>query len=124
MRDVIRCPNPHCRLNQFRTVSGDCRRCHKPYAVPAPPVVLVPFVPTLKPEHYDVGVALRVLRHWRNLSQRELGELMGTKRSYISKVEHHEIEPTIATLVRMEHALGVEPGTVMLFATGACQRIQ
>lgn len=28
-REAVRCPS--CRLNQFMTLSGDCRRCHKSF---------------------------------------------------------------------------------------------
>lgn len=29
-REVVRCGNPKCRLNQFMTVSGNCRKCRSP----------------------------------------------------------------------------------------------
>jgi hypothetical protein len=31
-RPVLRCAR--CRLNQFKTVNGNCRRCRRPYFVP------------------------------------------------------------------------------------------
>jgi hypothetical protein len=29
-RDVVRCANARCRLNQFRTANGNCRKCREP----------------------------------------------------------------------------------------------
>ncbi|MFL6314779.1 MAG: hypothetical protein ACJ71W_21960 [Terriglobales bacterium] len=49
-REVVRCDNPRCRLNQFRTVSGNCRKCREPL-----PVVV-------EGEPQDTGVKIEVLQ--------------------------------------------------------------
>jgi hypothetical protein len=36
-REVVRCSNPKCLLNQFRTVNGNCRRCRQALPVEAEP---------------------------------------------------------------------------------------
>lgn len=60
-RDVVRCANARCRLNQFRTANGNCRKCREvlpakevpeikievvqPAPTPPEPVKAEPFIP-------------------------------------------------------------------------------
>lgn len=51
---------------------------------------------------------IRRLRESRNLSQRELAELVGTTQSAIARLEAGNISPSLPTLDRIAHALGAE----------------
>lgn len=42
MREVIKCPHEHCRLNQFVTSDGNCRRCRKALVLMPEPVRALP----------------------------------------------------------------------------------
>ncbi len=60
------------------------------------------------PELVDrVAASLRAVRHARNLSQHDLGDLAGVTASAISQVERAERGLSLATLVRLSAALGV-----------------
>jgi DNA-binding XRE family transcriptional regulator len=52
-----------------------------------------------------VAERIRELRKQRNLSQSELGELVGVKKSQISKIEKGNQNITIETLLKVFHAL-------------------
>ncbi len=56
---------------------------------------------------YEVGRMVRELRDARGLSQRELAERIGTRRSVRGRLEVDGSRPTIATLERVAHALGL-----------------
>ena len=56
---------------------------------------------------YEVGRMVRELREARGLSQRELAERMGTTQSVIGRLETGGSKPTIVTLERVAHALGL-----------------
>ena len=56
---------------------------------------------------YRIGEEVKRLREERGLSQRELGERMGTSQSVIARLEAGGVEPTIATLDRVAAALDV-----------------
>jgi DNA-binding XRE family transcriptional regulator len=51
---------------------------------------------------------IRRLREARNLSQRELAELVGTTQSAIARLEAGNISPSLPTLDRIAHALGAQ----------------
>ncbi len=59
-----------------------------------------------------------VLRLARGLSQRDLASLLGTKRTYITKLERHGRSVTLGTLERIAAALQVPPRTIIRIATG------
>ena len=50
---------------------------------------------------------IRQLREARNLSQRELAELMGTTQSVVGRLEAGGSRPTLLTLERVAQALGL-----------------
>jgi transcriptional regulator with XRE-family HTH domain len=56
---------------------------------------------------YEVGRMVRELREARGLSQRELAERMGTTQSVVGRLEAGGSRPTIVTLERVAHALGL-----------------
>ena len=57
---------------------------------------------------YEVGRMVRELREARGLSQRELAERMGTTQSVVGRLEAGGSRPTIVTLERVAHALGLQ----------------
>ncbi len=109
-REVLRCN--HCRLVQFRTASAACRRCKQPMEIekPAPPPVTLALVPPAAgaSQGIQVAVAVRDLRHVRNLSQRQLAGRMNVPRTYISKIENGKAMPTLSSLNRLAQALEVD----------------
>jgi len=46
-------------------------------------------------------VNLRTLRHEANISQKQLADRIGVSQQSINKYENHNIEPDIATLIRI-----------------------
>jgi transcriptional regulator with XRE-family HTH domain len=51
---------------------------------------------------------VRGMREARGLSQRELAERMGTTQSLVGRLEAGGSRPTIVTLERVAHALGLQ----------------
>jgi len=110
-REVLRCP--HCRLVQFRSTTGLCRRCHQHLET-----LHVDLPAGLSPSHgaalsteplsKRIGAAVRDLRKERRLSQRQLANAMGTVRSHISKIERGLLVPSFQTLERATSALGID----------------
>ncbi|MGH9478361.1 MAG: helix-turn-helix domain-containing protein [Terriglobales bacterium] len=128
-RDVVRCHM--CRMVQFRTRNGICRRCRE--ALDAPPPAMVTTAPgTLAPgmetaqasgggirasAEPAVAQAIRQCRQQRGLSQRQLAERMRVPRTYVSKIENDKAMPTVASLERM--AAAMEISIVMLLQSDA-----
>jgi ribosome-binding protein aMBF1 (putative translation factor) len=110
-RETIRCSN--CDLNQFKTASGNCRKCSEPYisAAPIPAAEAEPIsISDLYPLHgrqTDSGRAVKILRTVLNLSQRRLAERMGVPRTYVSKLEQHHADPTLSSIARLSVAFGI-----------------
>jgi transcriptional regulator with XRE-family HTH domain len=56
----------------------------------------------------DIGARLLRLRKGRGLTLQEISALTGVSASAFSKIERNELSPTISTLQRIAHGLGVE----------------
>lgn len=56
----------------------------------------------------SIGAAVRKHREILRLSQEELGERAGLDRTYISQVERSTRNPTMLSLQRIAHGLGIE----------------
>ncbi len=57
-------------------------------------------------QSYMIGEAIKQARKEKNLTQQQLGELMGVRRAQISRIENgHNL--TIGTIVRAFKAMGV-----------------
>jgi transcriptional regulator with XRE-family HTH domain len=56
----------------------------------------------------DIGARLLRLRKGRGLTLQEISGLTGVSASAFSKIERNELSPTISTLQRIAHGLGVE----------------
>lgn len=54
-----------------------------------------------------IGDRLRAIREAKGLSQGDVEERSGLKRSYISRVEHGHTVPSVETLEKLAHALEV-----------------
>ena len=63
---------------------------------------------------YKVGEAIRKARIQNNLTQEELGEKIGVKRSQICKLENGRCSPTLSTMSRVFRALGIATATLDL----------
>jgi DNA-binding XRE family transcriptional regulator len=115
-RPEIRCAR--CRLYQFMTANGDCRRCH---ASLLPPVSgacgdAAAEVKEEVPMRFSAMIPerMRALRNYRHLSQGRLGKKIGAHRTWVSGVERGFRIPTIDSLERICIALEV-PFHVVFF---------
>lgn len=63
---------------------------------------------------YRVGEAIKKARIQHNLTQEELGEKIGVKRSQICKLENGRCSPTLSTMSRVFRALGIATATLDL----------
>lgn len=61
------------------------------------------------PARLDLGATLRALRHWADLSQRELAERSGVPKSTVARMESQSgADPRMRTVERLFRAVGVE----------------
>ena len=67
---------------------------------------------------YYVGEAIKKARLKQNLTQEELGERIGVKRSQICKLESGKSSMTLSSLSRVFKALGIAAATLDLGAAG------
>ena len=63
---------------------------------------------------YRIGETIKKARIQHNLTQEELGEKVGVKRSQICKLENGRCSPTISTISRVFRALGIATATLDL----------
>jgi len=67
---------------------------------------------------YFVGEAIKKARLKQNLTQEELGEKVGVKRSQICKLESGKSSITLSTMSRVFQALGIATATLDLGIAG------
>lgn len=67
---------------------------------------------------YFVGEAIKQARLKQHLTQEELGERVGVKRSQICKLENGKSSITLSTMSRVFKALGIETATLDLGMAG------
>ena len=117
-REVIRCQV--CGLVQYRTRTGNCRRCLR---LLPPKVTFV--IPTPSPQDLpgddrqlfenwpnretveNIGQRIRQLRESRNMTQSQLQARSRVSRSYLSRIESGQMTPSLGTLEKIAEALGV-----------------
>src|ERR1700691_855770 len=116
-REVIRCKI--CGLVQYRTRTGNCRRC-----VRALPQRLEFMIPTAAPSEEanaetasekfanretveNIGQRIRQLRESRSMTQSQLQSRSKVSRSYLSRIESGQMTPSLGTLEKISEALGV-----------------
>ncbi len=117
-REVIRCQA--CGLVQFRTKTGNCRRCLRQLPLPVEEIV-APVMPQELPgderqlfENWpnretveNIGVRIRQLREARGMTQSQLQSRSGVSRSYLSRIESGQMTPSLGTLEKIAESLGV-----------------
>ncbi len=67
---------------------------------------------------YFVGEAIKKARKAKNLTQEELGELLGVQRAQISRLEKGKSVITLPTMSRVFKALGIKSGVLDLGSVG------
>ncbi len=116
-REVVRCKV--CGLVQYRTRTGNCRRCLRmlppkvEYLIPPPPQELPgedrqlfekwPNRETVE----NIGHRIRQLRESRGMTQSQLQARSRVSRSYLSRIESGQMTPSLGTLEKISEALGV-----------------
>lgn len=64
----------------------------------------------------QVGLAIRLTRLSRKITQTQVAERMGTCRSYILRVETSRVMPGIEQFVRIADAMELEPAELLAYA--------
>jgi transcriptional regulator with XRE-family HTH domain len=66
----------------------------------------------VREDRLRVGAKLRGLRQARGLSLDQVARAIGVNKSFVSKLEHDTVAPSVATLLRYCDAVGIRPGTL------------
>jgi transcriptional regulator with XRE-family HTH domain/ribosomal protein L37E len=117
-REVIRCKT--CGLVQYRTRTGNCRRCV--HALPQRMEYLIP-EEAMQEEQVpaealaskfanqetveNIGQRIRQLRESRTMTQSQLQARSKVSRSYLSRIESGQMTPSLGTLEKISEALNV-----------------
>jgi len=116
-REVIRCKT--CGLVQYRTRTGNCRRCVRalpqrlefmiPPSPPAEEAVAEPALEKLINQQTveNIGQRIRQLRESRSMTQSQLQSRSKVSRSYLSRIESGQMTPSLGTLEKISEALNV-----------------
>jgi DNA-binding XRE family transcriptional regulator len=107
-RVVIRCKG--CRLNQFLTRNGLCRKCRhelieKPKEEIKPVIVEVWRPVSLAAQ---IPLAVRLLRFAMEFKQKDLALRMGCPRTFITKIESGKKSSTLKTVRSLARAFGMD----------------
>ena len=118
-REVVRCKV--CGLVQYRTRTGNCRRCVR-LLPPKVEFLIPPPVPQQELPGDDrqlfeqwpnrdtvenIGQRIRQLRESRGMTQSQLQARSRVSRSYLSRIESGQMTPSLGTLEKISEALGV-----------------
>jgi transcriptional regulator with XRE-family HTH domain len=117
-RDIIRCIT--CGMVQYRTRSGNCRRClhlltpKVQFLIPPPEPQELPGDDRQLFEKWpnreiveNIGQRIRKLRESRGITQSKLQARSLVSRSYLSRIESGQMTPSLGTLEKLSGALGV-----------------
>src|SRR6266403_1685476 len=116
-REVIRCKT--CGLVQYRTRTGNCRRCVRAlpqrleFLIPPPaPVEEAGAEPAQekfanRETVENIGQRIRQLRESRTMTQSQLQSRSKVSRSYLSRIESGQMTPSLGTLEKISEALNV-----------------
>lgn len=61
----------------------------------------------------ELGARIRYCRSVKKLTQRQLASLAGMAPEQLNRYEKGHASPSLATTVRIAHALGVRPGSLL-----------
>src|SRR5215471_16450577 len=118
-REVIRCKT--CGLVQYRTRTGNCRRCVRAlpqrleFLIPPAPAEEVQGVETSSDKFANqktvenIGQRIRQLRESRGMTQSQLQSKSKVSRSYLSRIESGQMTPSLGTLEKISEALTEDP---------------
>jgi len=116
-REVIRCKT--CGLVQYRTRTGNCRRCVRAlpqrleFLIPPPAPVEEAGVEPAQEKFANretvenIGQRIRQLRESRTMTQSQLQSRSKVSRSYLSRIESGQMTPSLGTLEKISEALNV-----------------
>src|ERR1700732_3714640 len=117
-REVIRCQV--CGLVQYRTRTGDCRRCLRlfppkgTFVIPTPSPQDLPGDDRQLFESWpnrdtveNIGQRIRQLRESRGMTQSQLQTCSRVSRSYLSRIESGQMTPSVGTLEKISEPLGI-----------------
>jgi transcriptional regulator with XRE-family HTH domain len=117
-REVVRCKT--CGLVQYRTRTGNCRRCVRmlppkvEFLIPPPAPQELPGDDRQLFEKWpnretveNIGQRIRQLRESRGMTQSQLQARSRVSRSYLSRIESGQMTPSLGTLEKISEALGV-----------------
>jgi len=117
-REVIRCKT--CGLVQYRTRTGNCRRCvhalpqRLEYLIPEEAVKEEQVPAEVMPSKFanqetveNIGQRIRQLRESRSMTQSQLQARSKVSRSYLSRIESGQMTPSLGTLEKISEALNV-----------------
>ena len=116
-REVIRCKT--CGLVQYRTRTGNCRRCVRalpqrlefmiPPPAPAEEAAVEPASRKLVNQQTveNIGQRIRQLRESHSMTQSQLQSRSKVSRSYLSRIESGQMTPSLGTLEKISEALNV-----------------
>ena len=117
-REVVRCKV--CGLVQYRTRTGNCRRCVRmlppkvEFLIPPPASQELPGDDRQLFEKWpnretveNIGQRIRQLRESRAMTQSQLQARSRVSRSYLSRIESGQMTPSLGTLEKISEALGV-----------------
>jgi transcriptional regulator with XRE-family HTH domain len=113
-----------CGLVQYRTRTGNCRRCLRllPLVEPEPEQAIRTSarrasgrVRRQGSEKWlfnldmveNLGQRIQQLRKFRKLTQKELYKISGVSRSYLARIESSQMTPSLGTLEKISEALGI-----------------
>src|SRR3989454_12472733 len=117
-REVVRCKV--CGLVQYRTRTGNCRRCVRllppkvEFLIPPPAPQELPGDDRQLFEKWpnretveNIGQRIRQLRESRAMTQSQLQARSRVSRSYLSRIESGQMTPSLGTLEKISEALSV-----------------
>src|SRR5947199_4874024 len=116
-REVIRCKT--CGLVQYRTRTGNCRRCVRalpqrlefmiPPPAPAEEAAVEPASRKLVNQQTveNIGQRIRQLRESHSMTQSQLQSRSKVSRSYLSRIESGQMTPSLGTLEKISEALNI-----------------
>lgn len=116
-REIIRCQA--CKLNQFMTNSGNCRKCHAALKSEPVAVAIVTEEHCWRAAEYfkNFGANMRILRQAIGLSSLQLAGKAGMWRQGISRIENGRSIPDLQGCYRLAKALDIPPSAFIAFVT-------